>query len=150
MVATGRSDFPNQINNSLGFPGIFRGALDVRARTITDDMCIAAARELAKVAEDGGLTPDYIIPNMEEWGVFPREAAAVGEQAVREGIARVPRSRSELLEMAYSRIKRARDETTLKMEHGHNSQGPGRYLPVRSTIILRCFKVRTPCGIFIA
>ena len=124
IVATGRSDFPNQINNSLGFPGIFRGALDVRARTITDDMCIAAARELAKVAEDRGLTPDYIIPNMEEWGVFPREAAAVGEQAVREGTARVARSRSELLEMAYSRIKRARDETTLKMEHGKIPKAP--------------------------
>ena len=124
MVATGRSDFPNQINNSLGFPGIFRGALDVMARTITDDMCIAAARELANVAEDRGLAPDYIIPNMEEWEVFPREAAAVGEQAVREGIARVARSRSELLEMAYSRIKRARDETMLKMEHGKIPKAP--------------------------
>jgi malate dehydrogenase (oxaloacetate-decarboxylating) len=124
VVATGRSDFPNQINNSLGFPGIFRGALDVMARTITDDMCIAAARELAKIAEDRGLTPDYIIPNMEEWEVFPREAAAVGEHAVREGVARVARSRSELLEMAYSRIKRARDETTLKMKYGIIPKAP--------------------------
>jgi malate dehydrogenase (oxaloacetate-decarboxylating) len=124
VVATGRSDFPNQINNSLGFPGIFRGALDVMARTITDDMCIAAARELAKIAEDRGLTPNYIIPNMAQWEVFPREAAAVGEQAVREGIARVARSRSELLEMAYSRIKRARDETMLKMEHGQIPKAP--------------------------
>lgn len=124
VVATGRSDFPNQINNSLGFPGIFRGALDVMASTITDDMCIAAATELAKIAEDKGLTPNYIIPNMEEWEVFPREAAAVGEQAVREGIARVTRSRSELLEMAYSRIKRARDETMLKMEHGNIPKAP--------------------------
>jgi malate dehydrogenase (oxaloacetate-decarboxylating) len=124
VVATGRSDFPNQINNSLGFPGIFRGTLDVMARTITDDMCIAAARELAKIAEDRGLTPNHIIPNMEEWEVFPREAAAVGEQAVREGIARVARSRSELLEMAYSRIKRARDETTLKMKYGKIPKAP--------------------------
>ena len=124
VVATGRSDFPNQINNSLGFPGIFRGGLDVMATTITDDMCIAAARELAKVAEDNGLTPDYIIPNMEEWEVFPREAAAVGEQAVREGIARVKRSRSELLEMAYLKIKRARDETMLKMERGTIPKAP--------------------------
>jgi malate dehydrogenase (oxaloacetate-decarboxylating) len=124
VVATGRSDFPNQINNSLGFPGIFRGALDVMARMITDGMCIAAARELAKVAEDRGLTPDYIIPNMDEWEVFPREAAAVGEQAVREGIAWVTRSRSELLEMAYSKIKRARDETTLKMEYGKIPKAP--------------------------
>ena len=124
VVATGRSDFPNQINNSLCFPGIFRGALDVMARTITDDMCIAAARELAKIAEDRGLTPNHIIPNMEEWEVFPREAAAVGEQAVQEGSARVARSRSELLEMAYSRIKRARDETTLKMKYGKIPKAP--------------------------
>ena len=116
--------FFNQINNSLGFPGIFRGGLDVMATTITDDMCIAAARELAKVAEDNGLTPDYIIPNMEEWEVFPREAAAVGEQAVREGIARVKRSRSELLEMAYLKIKRARDETMLKMERSTIPKAP--------------------------
>ncbi len=124
IVATGRSDFPNQINNSLGFPGIFRGALDVRARTITDSMCIAAARELAKVAEDKGLTPDYIIPNMEEWEVFPREAAAVGSQAVKEGIARVSRSESELLESAYSIIRRARDETRLKMGSGTIMEAP--------------------------
>ncbi|MCD4657024.1 MAG: NADP-dependent malic enzyme, partial [Planctomycetes bacterium] len=75
VVATGRSDFPNQINNSLGFPGIFRGTLDVMATTITDEMCIAAAVELAKVAEDKGLNPEYIIPSMQEWEVFPREAA---------------------------------------------------------------------------
>ncbi len=124
VVATGRSDFPNQINNSLGFPGIFRGALDVRAKTITDDMCIAAAMELAKVAEDKGLTPDYIIPNMEEWEVFPREAAAVGEEAVKRSIARIAKSRSELLEMAYSRIERARNETRLKMDHSIIPKAP--------------------------
>ena len=57
IVATGRSDFPNQVNNSLGFPGIFRGALDVRARTITDEMCLAAAEALAGAAPDGGMNP---------------------------------------------------------------------------------------------
>ena len=124
VVATGRSDFPNQINNSLGFPGIFRGALDVRARTITDSMCIAAARELAKVAEDKGLTPEYIIPNMEEWEVFPREAAAVGIQAVKEGIAKIRRSHEELLESAYSMIRRARDETRIKMDSGSIKEAP--------------------------
>ena len=86
--ATGRSDFPNQVNNSLGFPGIFRGALDVRAKTITDEMCIAAARELAKVAEDKGIHEEYIIPNMDEWEVFPREAVAVGTKAIEQGVAR--------------------------------------------------------------
>jgi malate dehydrogenase (oxaloacetate-decarboxylating) len=118
VIATGRSDFPNQINNSLGFPGIFRGTLDVRASTITDNMCIAAARELAKVAEDKGLTPEYIIPNMEEWEVFPREAAAVGVQAVRDGVARMDRSFDDLLETAYAVIERARNETRGKMDTG--------------------------------
>jgi malate dehydrogenase (oxaloacetate-decarboxylating) len=124
VVATGRSDFPNQINNSLGFPGIFRGTLDVRARTITDNMCIAAARELAKVAEDKGLTPDYIIPNMEDWEVFPREAAAVGVQAVKDGVARFNRSFDDLLEMAHTVIERARNETKGKMDSGIIARTP--------------------------
>jgi malate dehydrogenase (oxaloacetate-decarboxylating) len=87
VVATGRSDFPNQVNNSVGFPGIFRGTLDVRARTITDEMCIAAALELARVAEDKGLTPDHIMPTMDDWQVFPRVAAAVAMKAIEQGIA---------------------------------------------------------------
>jgi malate dehydrogenase (oxaloacetate-decarboxylating) len=87
VVATGRSDFPNQVNNSVGFPGIFRGTLDVRAKTITDEMCIAAATELAKVAEDKGLSADYIMPTMDDWEVFPREAAAVAMKAIEQGIA---------------------------------------------------------------
>ncbi len=87
IVATGRSDFPNQVNNSLGFPGIFRGTLDVRARTITDEMCIAAAVELAKMAEEKGLSEEYIMPTMDEVDVFPREAAAVAMKAIEQGIA---------------------------------------------------------------
>jgi malate dehydrogenase (oxaloacetate-decarboxylating) len=124
VVATGRSDFPNQINNSLGFPGIFRGTLDVMATTITNNMCVEAARELAKVAEDKGLTPEYIIPNMEEWEVFPREAAAVGVQAVKDGVARINRSFDDLLESAYQMIERARKESSLKMENGIIRQAP--------------------------
>jgi len=87
VVATGRSDFPNQVNNSLGFPGIFRGTLDVRAKTITDEMCIAAAEELAQVAEDQGLSSQHIMPTMDDWEVFPREAAAVAMKAIEQGIA---------------------------------------------------------------
>lgn len=124
VIATGRSDFPNQINNSLGFPGIFRGALDVRAKTITDNMCIAAAAELAKVAEDNGLKADYIIPNMEEWEVFPREAAAVGVQAVKDGTARVNKGYDEILRSAQKIISRARNETDLKMEKGLITEAP--------------------------
>lgn len=111
VIATGRSDFPNQINNSLGFPGIFRGTLDVMATTITDEMCIAAARELAKCAEDKGLHEEYIIPSMAEWEVFPREAVAVGLKAIEQGVARIKLSGKELMKMAEVKIKKARDET---------------------------------------
>jgi malate dehydrogenase (oxaloacetate-decarboxylating) len=118
IVATGRSDFPNQVNNSLGFPGIFRGALDVKAKTITDEMCIAAAMELAKTAEDKGLSEDYIIPSMDEWEVFPREAAAVGTKAIEQGIAEKSLTREELYKTAESIISKARRETKMLMEEG--------------------------------
>ncbi len=97
VVATGRSDFPNQINNSLGFPAVFRGALTVRAKKITDEMCIAAAYALAKYVEDSGkLSEDYIIPTMEETEAYVREAIAVAEKAIEQGVARRKISRSEL------------------------------------------------------
>ena len=118
VVATGRSDFPNQVNNSLGFPGIFRGALDVRAKTITDEMCIAAARELAKVAEDKGLSEDYIIPNMDEWEVFPREAVAVGSMAIKQGVARFNFPAAERFKMADEAIRAAREEVQWMMKEG--------------------------------
>ena len=118
VIATGRSDFPNQINNSLGFPGIFRGTLDVMATTITDEMCIAAAQELAKCAEDKGLHEEYIIPSMGEWEVFPREAVAVGLKAIEQGVARIKLAREELMKMAEEKIKRARDETRVLMKEG--------------------------------
>jgi len=118
IVATGRGDFPNQINNSLGFPGIFRGTLDVRATTITDEMCIAAAQELARCAEDKGIHEEYIVPTMDEWEVFPREATAVGLKAIEQGVARIKLTEQELLETASSRIKRARGEAGMLMQEG--------------------------------
>ena len=118
VVATGRSDFPNQVNNSLGFPGIFRGTLDVRASTITDTMCIAAAIALAEMAEEKGLTPEYILPTMDEWEVFPREAAAVAVKAVEEGLARTPMTYDEELKNAEEIIRRSRGLTTHMMEEG--------------------------------
>src|SRR5438445_3324650 len=93
VIATGRSDFPNQANNSLGFPGIFRGTLDVRARTITDEMCIAAAEELAKVAEEKGLDETHIVPTMDEIEVFARGASAVAFKAMEQEIARETKTR---------------------------------------------------------
>ncbi len=118
VIATGRSDFPNQVNNSLGFPGIFRGTLDVRAKTITDEMCLAAARELAKIAEDHGLREDYIVPTMDEEDVFSREAVAVGLKAIEQGLAREKRSRQELLDRAREIIHRARSQAHALMESG--------------------------------
>ena len=118
IVATGRSDFPNQVNNSIGFPGIFRGALDVKARTITDEMCIAAAYEMAKCAEDRGLNEDYIIPTMGEWEVFIREAVAVGMKAIEQGVAREKLSREELTKRAEKMIRESRETTALLMKAG--------------------------------
>jgi malate dehydrogenase (oxaloacetate-decarboxylating) len=118
IVATGRSDFENQVNNSLGFPGIFRGTLDVRAVTITDEMCIAAAEEIAKVQEDKGLREDQIIPTMDDWEIYPREAAAVGTKAIEQGLARIKLSYDEIFEQAQSIIKRTRDITQCLMKEG--------------------------------
>lgn len=119
IVATGRSDFPNQVNNSLGFPAIFRGTLDVRASTITDEMCIAAATALAEFAEKNrGISDDYLIPTMDEWEVFPYEAAAVGMKAIEQGIAKLKFTRQELLDMASKRIRHSREGIELLMKEG--------------------------------
>ena len=117
IVATGRSDFPNQVNNSLGFPGIFRGVLDVRAKTVTDDMCIAAAQELAKFAEERGMHENDILPRMEEWEVFPRVAVACALKSIEQGVARVKPSRQELYQRASAIIQNARQSTELLMKH---------------------------------
>jgi len=118
IVATGRSDFPNQVNNSLLFPAIFRGALDVRARTITDSMVIAAARELARHAKDKGLSKTHILPTMVEWKVYPEVAATVGSQAVKEGHARRRASKKELLDAATEMIKHSRRAMDALRESG--------------------------------
>jgi malate dehydrogenase (oxaloacetate-decarboxylating) len=128
-VATGRSDFPNQVNNSLGFPGIFRGALDSRARTITDGMCLAAARALADRAIEEGLTADHILPTMDDWQVFAREAAAVAEQARVEGVAGRPLSYEQELASATETIRRARDTARAMYEAGLIAAVPGEALP---------------------
>ncbi|MGI5167728.1 NAD(P)-dependent malic enzyme [Spirillospora sp. CA-253888] len=88
VVATGRSDFPNQINNVLAFPGIFRGALDVRAHSITEGMKLAAADALAAIVGDD-LSPDYVIPNPFDERVAPAVTQAVAAQARKEGVARI-------------------------------------------------------------
>jgi len=124
VVATGRSDFPNQVNNSLGFPGIFRGALDVMAKTITDEMCIAAAVELAKTAEDQGLSENHLMPTMDDWQVFPREAVAVGQKAIEQGVARVILTPEQAFATAEKTIKRAREQVQCMMREGFIPQPP--------------------------
>ena len=89
VVGTGRSDFPNQINNVLAFPGIFRGALDVRAKDINDEMKVAAAYAIADLIDEKDLNADYIIPNPFDKRVAPAVAKAVAEAAKKTGVARV-------------------------------------------------------------
>jgi malate dehydrogenase (oxaloacetate-decarboxylating) len=124
VIATGRSDFPNQVNNSLGFPGIFRGTLDVRASTITDEMAMAAATALAEMAEEKGLSDEHILPNMDDWDVFPREAAAVAAKAVEQNIARRETTYEEEYERASGIIRAAREMTQMLMKEGFIPDAP--------------------------
>jgi malate dehydrogenase (oxaloacetate-decarboxylating) len=118
IVGTGRSDFPNQVNNSLVFPAVFRGVLDVRARTITDEMAIAAAQEIARFAGERGIDEDNIMPTMDEWEIFPREAVAVALKAQEQGVARLDLSADELYRRAEAKISEAREMIQVLMDEG--------------------------------
>ncbi|HBF88833.1 MAG TPA: malate dehydrogenase [Bacteroidales bacterium] len=109
ICATGRGDFPNQVNNSLGFPGILKGALLVKASSITDNMAIAAAKSIAATAEKKGIHPDYIVPLMSEWDVFPQLATDVAMQAIEDGVARQIYTREEIYAMAEKDIRESRE-----------------------------------------
>ena len=118
IVATGRSDFPNQINNSLGFPAVFRGILTVRSRKMTDSMFIAAAEALVKYAEQKGIHEEYIIPKMSEAEAYVMEAIAVAEKAIEEGVARRKMSRSELEQEIRELIMRPRKYMEVALKEG--------------------------------
>jgi len=124
IVATGRGDFPNQVNNSLGFPGILKGALIVKASKITDDMAITAAYSMAKTAEDRGINPGNIAPLMTEREVFPREARDVAMQAIKEGVARIEMSADEVYKKAEADIQESTDLTDKLMEMGFIKEPP--------------------------
>lgn len=124
IVATGRGDFPNQVNNSIGFPGILKGALMVRAKKITDNMAIAAAHSLADYAEKRGIHPENIVPTMDEATVFPHEAADVAMQAIKDGVARNIISREEAYEWAKKDIEYARNMAHSLHENGFISDPP--------------------------
>jgi len=124
VVATGRSDFPNQVNNSLVFPAIFRGALDVRAKTITDEMCIASAKALAKYAEGKGLNENYIIPAMDEWEIYPTQATEVAMKCIEQGLARKKLARKEVHDGAAAIIERTQKIVKLLMAEGFIASPP--------------------------
>jgi malate dehydrogenase (oxaloacetate-decarboxylating) len=118
IIATGRSDFPNQVNNSLVFPGIFRGALEVGARSISDLMAVAAAHALAEAAEERGLQVTRILPTMMDWLVVPAIASATAAAAQREGLARIPMRPSEVHARSLHVIEAARRTADLLMQKG--------------------------------
>jgi len=118
IVGTGRSDFPNQVNNSIGFPAIFRGILDVGAKTITDKMCIVAANSLAKYAEERGISEDDICPRMNEQEAYIREAVDIGMEAQKEGIATIKISREELRQKVEPMIKSAKEQVDALVKAG--------------------------------
>jgi malate dehydrogenase (oxaloacetate-decarboxylating) len=118
VVATGRSDFPNQLNNSLVFPGLFRGVLDVRARTISQAMAGAVARALAAFAEARSIRDDDILPRMDEWEVHPRVAVAAAMAAQAEGLAGLTRNREQIHAEAVRAMNEAREATRVLMREG--------------------------------
>jgi malate dehydrogenase (oxaloacetate-decarboxylating) len=118
IVATGRGDFPNQVNNSLGFPAVLKGALLVRARAVTDTMAIAAARSIARSAERRGVSAEHIVPLMDEDHVFPEEAARVAMQAIEDGVARRHMSYEEAYARAEHDIAAARRSLRMLMDEG--------------------------------
>jgi malate dehydrogenase (oxaloacetate-decarboxylating) len=118
ITATGRGDFPNQINNSLGFPAVFRGVLTVRARKMVDEMFYAAAVAIAKYTEETGIHEDRIIGTMNEPELFVREAIAVAEKAMELGYARRKLSRSELEAEIRELIERPRKQMKALLESG--------------------------------
>jgi malate dehydrogenase (oxaloacetate-decarboxylating) len=118
IVGTGRSDFANQVNNALVFPGLFRGVLDVRARTITDGMALAAAHTLAASAMAAGTSAHRILPTLDDWTVPARIAAATAVEAQREGVAALSKSEDDVYRNALALIERARKSTEALMTAG--------------------------------
>ncbi len=124
IVATGRGDFPNQVNNSVCFPSILKGTLLVQARKISDGMAITAAHAIADFAYKRGINPENIIPKMSESDVFPYVAAEVAQKAIEEGLARIQLSREEVYNIAKRDIEYAHNLMALMMEKGFLPEMP--------------------------
>lgn len=119
IVATGRGDFPNQVNNSVCFPSILKGTLLVSARKITDTMAIRAAHSIAEFAEQRGISVDNIMPNMMEWELFPKVAADVAMQAIKEGVALKNLTWDEVYQEAKKDIMETREITQMLQDKGY-------------------------------
>jgi len=128
IVATGRGDFPNQVNNSVCFPGILKGALLVRARKITDGMAIRSAHSIADFARKRGIDENNIIATMKETDVFAVQAADVAMQAIKEGVARVQATWEEVYARAKADIEASRALTADLMANGHIAEPPAGLL----------------------
>ena len=125
IVATGRGNFPNQVNNSIGFPGILKGALLVRARKVTDNMAVTAAHSLANFAVKRGISPENIVPTMVEEDVFAIEAADVAMQAIKDGVARITNmTRDEAFKLAKTDIEYSRSMTDSMVKQGFIKHPP--------------------------
>ena len=132
------------MNNSVGFPGILKGALLVRASKITDNMAITAARSLASFAEKRGISPNYIIPTMDEAAVFPHEAADVAMQAVRDGVARVILDRDVVYKNAEADIAYSRKLLESMISGGFLSPPP--LSMIEQTLVSVVADLRSGCG----
>jgi len=130
IVATGRGDFPNQVNNSVCFPGLLKGALLVRAKKITDGMAIRCAHSIADFSEKRGINPDNIIANMDETDVFAREAADVAQQAISEGVARITFTWDEVYNKAKADITAARSLVEGLKRLGHITEPPAELMEI--------------------
>ena len=117
MIATGRSDFPNQVNNLLAFPGIFRGALDVRARRITERMKLAAAFAIAEIVTEQEISAEYVIPSVFDVRVVDAVAKAVANAAIEDGVARRTPAKTRRRRRYRSRlVSSARSSTRMRHE----------------------------------
>lgn len=118
IVGTGRGDFPNQINNSVCFPGILKGALLVRSKKISDSMAIRCSHSIADYSEKKGIDTEHIVVTMEDADIYAHEAADVAMQAIKEGLSRVEMTWEEAYEKAKADIEKARSATEMLMEKG--------------------------------
>ncbi len=128
IVATGRGDFPNQVNNSICFPGILKGALLVRAKKITDGMAIRASHSIADFAEARGIDENNIIAKMDETDVFAQQAADVAMQAIKEGVARVELTWDEVYQQTKADIAASRGLYDTMAANGHIAEPPQEML----------------------